>query len=156
MPICLATRSSIPNATSDWRGDPAHTRSNPRSVFAMFQPPFNPPTTSRIFACTSLRKTSQNSSDRAYLDPRLIHFEHDKRDAGLLLGGFVGAHESEHMGCVEGHARPNLVSVDDNRLAFDAAFGAQAGKIRTCVGLRVALTPHAFSSQNPGQIFISL
>src|SRR5882757_10647469 len=99
---------------------------------------------------------SRDVADRAYLDPWLIHFEHDKCDAGLLPGGFVGAHKSEHMGCVEGHARPDLVPVDDNRLAFNTAFGAQTGKIRTCVGLRVALTPHAFSSQNPGQIFISL
>ena len=98
-------------------------------------------------------RDADDGSDR---DARRLHVDQQERDAFLLLGIRIGAHEGEnHVGPVR-HRRPDLLPVDHIVVAVANRARLEAGEVRAGAGLRVALAPPGLVPDDAAQILLLL
>ena len=89
-------------------------------------------------------------------DARRLHVDQQERDAFLLLGVGIGAHEGkDHVGPVR-HRRPDLLPVDHIVVAVANRARLEAGEVRAGAGLRVALAPPGLVLDDAGEILLLL
>src|SRR5881296_2852035 len=81
-------------------------------------------------------------------DARRLHVHEEEAD-GLVLGSFwTGPHEEEAPVGDVGHARPDLLAVDDEVAVVGHRAGLEVREVRASVGLGEALAPELFCGQD--------
>ena len=138
-------------------GDIAPVRSMPRVSIATFQPPFTSPTTRSAGVRASSKNTSQNSSPPAMLrigrtsTPGLVRVDEQHRDPAVPA--LLGARPAQHVHPVgvvaDGH--PDLLAVDDPRVAVELGARAQRREVGPGVGLAEALAPELLGAHDRGE-----
>src|SRR5262249_9568021 len=83
------------------------------------------------------------------LEPGTPHVDEEEADAGLLLGGGVGADQTEDPVGMLRMGRPGLLPVDDEvALAVVLGTRLERGEVATGVRLRVTLAPDLVARQD--------
>ena len=95
------------------------------------------------------RRLARDELDRAGLDARCAHVEHDERDTAVLRRG-VRAHEAEHPVRLVGVAGPDLLTVDEEMVAAVFAARGQAREVGAGTRLGVALAPSRAAADDVG------
>src|SRR2546429_9584828 len=92
-------------------------------------------------------RLARDLSERPDGDARRLHVHEEEAD-GLVLGSFwTGPHEEEAPVGDVGHARPDLLAVDDEVAVVVHRAGLEVGEVRARVGLGEALAPELLCGQ---------
>ncbi|MNX94045.1 hypothetical protein D3C86_1262610 [compost metagenome] len=89
--------------------------------------------------------------DRPHRDARGFHVDQQERNASLLTGLGVGAHQAEHPVGKVRQGGPGLLAVDHVVIALAHRAGFQRRQIRAGPGFGVALAPPVLTGKNPGK-----
>ncbi|MNO51578.1 hypothetical protein D3C76_419760 [compost metagenome] len=89
--------------------------------------------------------------DRPHRDARGFHIDQQERNAALLTGLGVGAHQAEHPVGKVRQGGPGFLAVDHVVIALAHCAGFQRRQIRTGTRLGVALAPPVLTGKNSGK-----
>src|SRR5437870_816218 len=94
-------------------------------------------------------RLARDLSERSDGDARRLHVHEEEAD-GLVLGSFcTGPHEEEAPVGDVGHARPDLLAVDDEVAVVGHRAGLEVREVRARVGLGEALAPELDAPRPP-------
>ena len=82
-----------------------------------------------------------DGDDRPHRNALRLHVDQQERNAGLLLGGGIGAHQTEDPVGILRQRGPGLLAVDDVFVAAPFRLGLQRGEIGAGARLGKALAP---------------
>src|SRR5262249_36855991 len=80
----------------------------------------------------------------------------EERDAGLRLGGRIGANQAEDPVGMLGQRGPGLVAVDDVVVTISNRLGADGGEVRAGARLGITLAPPVLAGEDARQKLLLL
>src|SRR5581483_3390739 len=102
------------------------------------------------------RRRARDQPDRPRRDPRRRHVDEQEADTLVLRRARVGAHQAEHPVRLIGVRGPDLLAVDDVRIAVEDGARLQAGEIGAGARLAVALAPADPAARDRRQVLEAL